>query len=173
MLPADMVIIWAAGPPQDYLSAVYSMGEYMGNENNFASTAYVVTTPEHRSEWARVVKAMVIGTDDPVDMIRKIASLKSILEHLFFRALLRANIDGFVPQFKMGDFTFDFAIPRSHLVIEVDSAAYHSGKDVMAKDAKKGRFIQSKGWTIFRFTDKEINEDVDALVMEVYRFINP
>jgi len=50
----------------------------------------------------------------------------------------------------------DFAIPDKKICIEADGSFWHKDKN---RDRRRDYFLKSRGWTIIRFTDKEIMEN--------------
>lgn len=51
----------------------------------------------------------------------------------------------------------DFALPEIKMVIECDGVMWH--KDIK-KDGERQNFIESKGWTFLRFSEREIKSNV-------------
>lgn len=61
----------------------------------------------------------------------------------------------------------DFLLKDARLIIELDGHAYHSTKEQLAKDASRQRYLIRAGYTVVRFTGREIYQDVQACVGEV------
>ncbi|MDF9618393.1 DUF559 domain-containing protein [Pseudomonas entomophila] len=61
----------------------------------------------------------------------------------------------------------DFFLKDARLIIELDGHAYHSTKEQLEKDAIKQRYLTRAGYTVIRFTGREIVRDVQACVAEV------
>lgn len=60
------------------------------------------------------------------------------------------------PQYPANGFFIDFANPVAKVGIECDGAAYHQDK---ARDAKRQAILEANGWTIYRITGRECNEN--------------
>lgn len=68
-------------------------------------------------------------------------------------------------------YMLDIANPWLRVAIEVDGNS-HRSKRVKAKDDKKASRLQLLGWTVIRFTNKEILADLEAAVVRVNNFIH-
>lgn len=64
-------------------------------------------------------------------------------------------------------YKLDIANPERRVAIEVDGQS-HSSKAVRAKDIKKTRFLEERGWTVLRFRNAEVLKDLPA-VLQVIR----
>ena len=67
-----------------------------------------------------------------------------------------------IPQYQVGKYFLDFAMPVIKLGMEIDGLAYHNGQESFMKDRRRQREIESQGWRIVRFAAKEISLDVSA-----------
>lgn len=59
-------------------------------------------------------------------------------------------------QFQVGPYYVDFACLEGNLIIEIDGAAYHSSPDQQERDTYRQRYIEADGWTVIRFTAKDV-----------------
>jgi len=62
----------------------------------------------------------------------------------------------------------DFAIPENKIVIECDGSFWHKDKE---KDRIRQNRIENLGWTVLRFAEKEINDDLKGCGLEVKRIL--
>lgn len=60
-------------------------------------------------------------------------------------------------------YKLDIANPALRIAIEVDGQS-HSSKAVRAKDMKKTRFLEERGWTVLRFRNAEVLEDMPTVL---------
>ena len=67
-----------------------------------------------------------------------------------------------IPQYQVGKYFLDFAMPVIKLGMEIDGLAYHNGQESFMKDRRRQREIESQGWRIVRFAAKEISLDVSG-----------
>lgn len=67
----------------------------------------------------------------------------------------------------VGPGNFDFESRTYQILIECDGHDFHERtKEQAARDKKRDRFLQSKGWQVFRFTGSEIYNDPIACARE-------
>jgi very-short-patch-repair endonuclease len=95
-------------------------------------------------------------------------------ELILWIRLREANRHGykFRRQHSIDPYFADFAHIRGQLVIEIDGAT-HSTDDELAYDARRTAFLESKGWTVIRFTNADVYEDVDAIVESLTTRLGP
>lgn len=63
----------------------------------------------------------------------------------------------------------DFACLQKMLVVEIDGG-YHD--NVVDDDLKRQKHLEALGWKVIRFTDKEVEEDAEAVVRAIARELN-
>jgi very-short-patch-repair endonuclease/endogenous inhibitor of DNA gyrase (YacG/DUF329 family) len=90
---------------------------------------------------------------------------ETTLEAKFRAALSAVGVD-FVQESSIGRYSVDFAIPTARVVIEVDGAYWHTDPE---KDARKDRYLKSRGWTVIRFGEREILDAADLRGLIVRR----
>jgi len=74
-------------------------------------------------------------------------------ENAFGNNLIKAGI-AVIPQFKVGDYEFDFKIEKFPVLIEVDGEV-HKLEERAEKDYIKWRYAVKRGFIVVRFTNKE------------------
>ncbi|MGB2806938.1 MAG: DUF559 domain-containing protein [Sedimentisphaerales bacterium] len=67
-------------------------------------------------------------------------------------------------------FKIDIANPKMKIAIEVDGLS-HRTKKVMIADQKKTDYLESKGWKVIRFQNKEVLKDLNTVVQKIYLYI--
>ncbi len=55
--------------------------------------------------------------------------------------------------------------------MECDGREFHSGEDAHEKDRKRNNELTSYGWSILRFSGKEINSNSEECVKKIRRTI--
>lgn len=60
-------------------------------------------------------------------------------------------------------YKLDIANPELKIAIEVDGVS-HLSKAIQAKDIKKTRFLEERGWTVLRFRNAEVLENLSAVL---------
>jgi len=60
----------------------------------------------------------------------------------------------------------DFVSLKNHLIIEVDGD-YHSTPEQMLLDAERTRHLQGKGFRVIRFSNQEIQTDIESVMSKI------
>ena len=68
---------------------------------------------------------------------------------------------------KHSRYRVDFILKDARLIVELDGHAYHSTPEQLEKDAIRQRYLTRAGYTVIRFTGREIKGDAIACVEEV------
>lgn len=68
---------------------------------------------------------------------------------------------------KHSRYRVDFLLKDARLVVELDGHQYHSTKEQLEKDAIRQRYLSRAGYTVIRFTGREIHRDAKACVSEL------
>ncbi|MEM5364832.1 DUF559 domain-containing protein [Paraburkholderia azotifigens] len=68
---------------------------------------------------------------------------------------------------KHSRFRVDFLLKDARLIVELDGHAYHSTKEQLEKDAIRQRYLTRAGYSVVRFTGREVNRSAAACVAEV------
>ena len=84
-----------------------------------------------------------------------------------------------LPQYQIGTYRVDFIVffcPRgedkSEVIVECDSQKYHERSErERSYEKKRDRFLQSRGYKVFRFTGREIIKDSFDCAAEVIAFL--
>jgi very-short-patch-repair endonuclease len=79
------------------------------------------------------------------------------------------------PQFPIGKYRADFVVfyrsskaQVSKIVVECDGTAFHERTEAERRREKaRDRFMQKAGWTVFRYTGKEIMSDPYKVAVEI------
>lgn len=95
---------------------------------------------------------------------------ESELEDLFRRVIASTPYPMPVPQFEVratnGDFVgrYDFAYESRMALIETDSEAYHMDPASFQRDREKQNRAQMLGWTVYRFTWRQLVNDPESVI---------
>jgi very-short-patch-repair endonuclease len=115
----------------------------------------------------RVIRALVAATADGAA-----AQSERVLHRLLRRAGIRswkANHGVFVAGRLVA--VIDIAILRRRLAIEVDGYAYHSDVDRFERDRHRQNALVSLGWTVLRFTWRDLTERPQYVVHAIERHL--
>lgn len=73
-------------------------------------------------------------------------------------------------QYSVGKFVIDFYCPKLKLAVEVDGDS-HFVEGSNERDRERQKIIETFGITFLRFTNKEINENIDGVLSKIMEFI--
>lgn len=71
----------------------------------------------------------------------------------------------------VGRYRPDFIVRAHKLAVELDGHETHSSVEDRIRDGQRQRYLQRLGWTVLRFTGREIHQDADACAAEVMDFV--
>lgn len=113
------------------------------------------------------------GTARARDLLVEVADRADFrAERRLIGLLRRAGVDGFVRAVPFGRWTIDLAFPRHRVAIEFDGWAFHSGPDRFQNDRTKGNALVAAGWTVLRFTWRDLGERPDDVVDQIRRALD-
>ena len=84
------------------------------------------------------------------------------------RLALEKKQISFEKQFKIDRFWVDFAVTAHRLVIEADGEYWHDKE----RDAKRDEIINSHGWRVLRFTETQINKNIEFCIANIQEAIS-
>jgi hypothetical protein len=82
----------------------------------------------------------------------------------FLRLCRRHRVPPPAPNQRIGRYTVDFLWATERLVVEVDGWAAHRGRQAFEDDHQRDIDLRAQGFTLLRFTDRQIRRDPDAVV---------
>ena len=90
-------------------------------------------------------------------------------EKLLWAKIRNRQIKGyqFYRQKIIGNFIVDFYCPRANLIIEIDGGQHYSDK-AKQKDVARDEFLKSSGLRVFRFSDREVFENLDGVMENIW-----
>jgi very-short-patch-repair endonuclease len=65
----------------------------------------------------------------------------------------------------------DCCCPSAKLVIEEDGDSHYADEDVKLKDKERQKYIEDLGFTVLRFTNKEIVENIEGVLEVISRHL--
>jgi very-short-patch-repair endonuclease len=98
---------------------------------------------------------------DPTDPERRMWNLL----HPF-----RTNGFHFRKQVAVGPYVADFACFHAHLIVEVDGDT-HFTESAQRRDAERDAFLRGKGFTVLRFTNREVNHNPDGTYTVIANYL--
>ncbi|WP_196073085.1 DUF559 domain-containing protein [Nakamurella alba] len=90
-------------------------------------------------------------------------------ERLFARLLRNADITGWVVNRTRKEWGAkpDFTFEAARLIVEIDGWAHHSDSDAFERDRARQNRIVLAGWTVLRFTWRQLQDEPDRVIAEV------
>ena len=88
-------------------------------------------------------------------------------------ARLRAHsLEGvhFRNQHAIGNYIVDFCAPRKKLIIELDGSQHMEQEEY---DRERTEYLQSKGYTVLRFWNNQILNDLDGVIRAIIGAMEP
>ena len=80
-----------------------------------------------------------------------------------------------VPQFRAvyagQEYPIDFAIPNLKIGIEADGEIFHSSPKQITHDRERDKKLAHLGWTILRFKDDEIEDQIEQVMRTIVKTI--
>ena len=73
-------------------------------------------------------------------------------------------------QYSIGNFIVDFYCPEAKLAIEIDGDS-HFDNEQRLYDIARQRYIEAKGIHFLRFTNKDITENVEGVLVRIAEFL--
>jgi len=71
---------------------------------------------------------------------------------------------GFRRQHAIGNFIVDFCAPSKKLVVELDGSQHLLSEK---EDAERTAFLNAKGYNVLRFSNFEINKDIESVLQKI------
>jgi very-short-patch-repair endonuclease len=65
------------------------------------------------------------------------------------------------------NFIVDFYCPRANLIIEIDGGQHYSD-EAKQKDVARDDFLKSSGLRVFRFSDREVFENLNGVMEKIW-----
>ena len=74
-------------------------------------------------------------------------------------------------QYSVGGFAIDFVCPEIKLAIEVDGDSHYT-EGAKYRDMERQKIIEHYGFIFLRFTNKEIKENLNGVLIKIQQCIN-
>ncbi len=107
------------------------------------------------------------------DLRKKLRNNSSPAEIILWLQLKGRKLNGkkFRRQYGIENFILDFYCPECKLGIELDGTT-HDNPDSFNQDAKRTHTISDNGINIIRFTNKEVKENLEGVLLEIRKHLN-
>ncbi len=104
---------------------------------------------------------------------RKLRNQPTPAEKIFWNSLRKIPLYesvAFNRQKSIGNYIVDFYCHRFQLVVEIDGDS-HGQPLTQTRDIERTEFLESQGLTVLRFTNREVEENIEAVIAQVEEFI--
>src|SRR5262245_8909613 len=117
--------------------------------------------PTCNSRWLRTMIENQPNPDNTT-RARSLRKTQTISEGLLWSVLRAKQLCGlrFRRQHPIEPWIVDIACPQRMLVVEIDGS-YHD--NIVEEDLQRQKHLEALGWKVIRFTDKEVEEDSEAV----------
>ncbi len=117
--------------------------------------------------------AYIFNRDDNKDIRRKLRKNEPATERLLWSHLRNRQLLGlkFRRQYGVGNYVIDFYCTETKLGIEIDGNSHFENSVVIVKDKLRQEFIESLGITVYRFTNREVMENVEGVLEVISKFV--
>ena len=107
-------------------------------------------------------------TESQTDLARELRSRGTIPERVLWNVLKNRQVAGlkFRRQVPIGEYVVDYLCAEMSLIVELDGMS-HEGRRVY--DNQRTKFLQSFGYTMFRVTNDDVLDDVEAVAVGIAR----
>ena len=107
---------------------------------------------------------------DTTKRARALRERQTESESLLWDVLRAKRLSGlkFRRQHPIGPFYADFACIAQRLIVEIDGG-YHDYQ--FAEDMSRQRFLEEQGWSVIRFSNEDVIEDVEAVAIAIAKRI--
>jgi len=97
---------------------------------------------------------------------------RSDLETAFLALWCRHHIPTPEVNAKLGRWEVDFLWRTHKVVVEADSWTYHRGSVAFEDDHARDLDLRAAGYTVLRFTDRQLEEEPERVVADVARALS-
>lgn len=70
----------------------------------------------------------------------------------------------------IANYIVDFYCPKAKLIIELDGGQ-HFGKEGEEKDRKRDNYMANLGIKVFRFSDREVFENINGVLEKIWNYL--
>ena len=113
--------------------------------------------PAVREKIRSSVKEYLVKNPDKIPYVKNHSSKKSYPEEIFEKLLTEHDICGWIYNYRLNTYIFDFAFPDIKLDIEIDGS-HHKQKRMLEHDQRRDEYSKSQGWTVKRYEAKLVKD---------------
>jgi very-short-patch-repair endonuclease len=108
----------------------------------------------------------IMSSNPNTDRARELRQRQTKAESLLWDVVRAKRLCGlkFRRQYPIGPFFADFACVARNLIVELDGG-YHDYQ--YADDLSRQSFLEAQGWSVMRFSNEDVLEDVEAVAISI------
>ena len=76
-------------------------------------------------------------------------------------------------QAPIGTYVADFACHSARLVVEIDGPVHELFAEVAVRDIERTAWLEGQGYRVIRFTNRQVEDDIDAVVGAIKQALEP
>jgi very-short-patch-repair endonuclease len=105
-------------------------------------------------------------------LARNLRSNMTDAEQLIWSKIRRKQLGDvqFYRQKNIGHYIVDFYCPKGKLIVELDGGQHYENKG-MKKDQERDRYLQELGFTVMRFSDIDVLNNIDGVLERIYEHL--
>jgi len=110
---------------------------------------------------------------DNLKLRRKLRRNQPDTERLIWSKLRNRQVLGFKfrRQYGIGSYIVDYCCPEARLVIELDGDRHYLNDDAKEKDKIRQKYIESIGFEVLRFTNKDVRENLGGVLETIIKYL--
>jgi len=125
---------------------------------------------EQREKLSKIRREYLEKNPDKVPYRLNHSSKKSYPEEIFEKELIKRKMSGWVYNYPMGIYQYDFAWPDLKIDVEIDGAT-HKQEKVKRIDERRDKFSNENGWKVIRFPASKVKNDIDSCFNELQKYL--
>ncbi len=93
-------------------------------------------------------------------------------ERRLWQFLRKKNINNlkFRRQYPIGKYIVDFICNEKKLIIEIDGGQHNEAQNI-SYDQERTEYLESKGYTIIRFWNNDIDNNIEGVYQEILKYL--
>jgi very-short-patch-repair endonuclease len=106
-------------------------------------------------------------------LARKLRKSMTEAEVIMWQRLRKKQVHNtqFFRQKIIGTYIVDFVAPSKNLIIEIDGGGHFQDGSLIEKDLVREDYLKNQGFTILRFTNTEVMQNIDGVFLKIFDFI--
>jgi very-short-patch-repair endonuclease len=105
-------------------------------------------------------------------LARKLRKNMTEAEVLLWQRIRRKQLKGrqFYRQKNIGDYIVDFYCPSAKVIVELDGGQHYT-KEGILRDLGRDKYLESLGFTILRFSDREVFKNTEGVLERIFEHL--